>query len=119
VSQWIERDYPFDLAAVFFRQSFDVGDIVEAGSTFFGLVGSYSNGIVSLYGGPGFESSNLDITYDTTIEGESSTVSFDLDGSNSARFTLGAAVDLRFIGLHVDYNIASQSTVGVGLSFGM
>ncbi len=119
VSQWIEKAYPFDLAAVFFRQSFDVEDVVEANSTFFGLVGSYSTGILSLYGGPGFESANLDIAYETTTETDSTTISFDLDGANSARFTIGAALDLRFLGLHVDYNIASQSTVGVGISFGM
>jgi hypothetical protein len=119
LSQWIKKDYPFDLAVAFFRQSFEVGNIIDANATYFGIIGSYDHGVLSLYGGPGFESSSLDISYDIETDTDSTNISFELDGANSARFTLGAAVDLRLLRLHIDYSLASQSTVGFGIGFGM
>jgi hypothetical protein len=119
ISQWIKREFPLDVSAAFFMQSYDVGDIVDANATYFGLIGGYTRGVLTLYGGPGIESSSLDITYDIETDTDSTTVEFNLDGANSARFTLGAAVDLRILQLHVDYNFASQSTVGFGIGFGM
>lgn len=119
ISQWIKKDYPFDVAAAFSRQSFDIGDLVEANATYFGLIGSYDHGIVSLYGGPGFESSSMDIAYTIEDNADTTNISYDLDGSNKARFTIGAAVDLKVLRLHIDYSLASQSTIGFGIGFGM
>ncbi|MFQ6104839.1 MAG: DUF6588 family protein [Candidatus Glassbacteria bacterium] len=119
VSQWIEKEYPVDLAVAFFTQSFDVGDIVDASAKYFGIIGSYDAGILTLYGGPGFESSSLDIAYDIEADTDTTSVSFELDGDNSARFTLGAAVDLKILRFHIDYNIASQSSIGFGFGLGM
>jgi hypothetical protein len=119
ISQYIEKEYPLDISAAFFMQSFDVGDIVDAKATYFGVLGSYTKGVLTLYGGPGIESSSLDISYDIETDTDTTRVEFNLDGANSARFTLGAALDLYVLDLHLDYNFASQSTLGVGIGFGM
>lgn len=118
ISQYFQRKYPLDISAAFFRQSYDVGDIVDANATYFGVIGSYRRGLLTLYGGPGIESSSLDISYDIESDTETTQVEFNLDGANSARFTIGAALDLFVLDLHVDYNFASQSTLGVGIGFG-
>ena len=114
VSQYLE-DPPLDLALGFMVQSFDVGSIIDANTTYFGLEASYERGIVTLYGGPGYERSRLDIAYDFDPE---TLVRFDMKGDNAFRFTTGAAVDLRIIHFFIDYNFASQSALSLGLGFG-
>ena len=114
ISQYL-KDPPVDLAAGFFFQSFDVGDIISANTSYFGLQFSHTRNILTLYGGPGVETSSLDIAYqfddDTRIE-------FNMDSNNSFRFTTGVAVDLRIIRFFIDYNFASQSAISLGLGLG-
>jgi hypothetical protein len=120
ISQYLEdllKDVPVDLAASFFFQSFDVGDVISANSSVFGLQASYtmSNEIITLYGGPSVETGSLDITYEFS---DGSQIDFDMDSNNSARFMTGVAFNLRIVRFYVDYNFASQSAVAFGLGFG-
>jgi hypothetical protein len=114
ISQYL-KDPPVDIAAGFFFQSFDVGDIISANTSYFGLQLSHTRSVLTLYGGPGVETSSLDIAYqfddDTSIE-------FEMDSNNSFRFTTGVAVDLRIIRFFIDYNFASQSAISLGLGLG-
>jgi len=118
ISQYL-NDPPLDLAFGFFFQTFEVTDIVEAHTTYYGVQGSYTTGRgianLTLYTGLGAETSNLTIAY--SIDNDTS-IEFDMDSDNSFRFTLGAAIDLRFIRAFIDYNFASRSALSLGLGFG-
>lgn len=119
VSQYF-KTLPIDLAAGFFIQKFEVGDVVEANAKYFGLQGSYSTGILTFYGGLGLESASLDISYRfESGNGSATTIAFDLDANNSVRFTTGVALKLAVLRLHADYNVASQNVVALGLGFGL
>lgn len=118
VSQYIPL-CPVDLAVGYFRQSFEVGDIVEAHATYMGLQCSHSFSILCLYGGIGYESAKLDISYTHEQEGESYDVNFELDAKNSTRFTVGLAFDLPILKIHADYSIASQKVFALGIGLGI
>lgn len=113
ISQYLEEP-PLDLSASFFFQTFDIGDIVEANTTIFGLQGSYTKSVLTLYGGPGIETSSLDIAYDF----EDTQIRFNMDGENSFRFTAGASADLLILRLFIEYNFASQSALALGIGLG-
>ncbi len=114
ISQYLKKP-PLDLAASFFFQTFDVGDIVSAKTTYFGLQGSVERGPLTIYGGPALETSSLDISYTSDTN---TAVDFNMDGSNSFRFTIGAALNILILRANIDYNIASQSTFSFGLGLG-
>jgi len=116
LSQYL-KDFPVDLAAGFFIQKLEVGDIVEANTRYFGVQGSLSSGLLTFYGGAGLESASLDISYHFEDSGE--TIAFDLDAENSARFTAGVALKLAILQLHADYNFASQNVLAIGLGLGL
>jgi hypothetical protein len=119
ISQYLEN-FPVDLAAGFFIQKLEVGDIVEANAKYFGVQGSYSKSVLTFYGGLGFESANLDIAYEFESSDDSaSTISFDLDSDNSVRFTAGVAINLILAKLHVDYNFGAQKVLAAGAGFGL
>jgi hypothetical protein len=67
ISQYL-ASLPFDLAVGFYQQNFEIGDIVEANTTLISAQASRTRGVLTLYGGLGHESSNLDIEY--TAEGD-------------------------------------------------
>ena len=108
---------PLNLAFGVYYQSFDIGNIIEANALFISGQASYSLKIVTLYGGLGYESSNMNISYDIGTEEDPETIDFDVDATNSVRLTLGAAVKLGFFILHTDYNLSSQNVWAVGLGF--
>jgi len=117
LSQYI-KDSPVDLAAGFFIQKFDVGDIVDASANYYGLQTSYSRGVMTLYGGFGFESASLDISYQYESTAGNVPIAFSLDSANSIRLTAGLAVNVAVVHFHIDYNLAAQNVVTLGLGFG-
>jgi hypothetical protein len=119
ISQYIPL-MPVDIAVGYFRQTFDVGDLVDARASYLGLQASMSIGVLCFYGGLGFESSSLDIAYTYEDEdGEETDVAFELDGKNATRFTIGLALNLPVVKFFVDYSLAKQQTASAGISFGM
>lgn len=118
VSQYIPL-MPVDVAVGYFRQSFSIGDYVDASAWYAGLQASYSVSILCFYTGFGYESATLGITYKFTSKGETTNIKFDLDSVNSTRFTIGLALDLPIIKIHADYNIAKQSVFKAGIGFGI
>lgn len=117
ISQYIPI-FPVDVAIGYFRQSFEVGDIVEAHAQYFGLQASYQISVLCFYGGIGYENANLDISYTYEENDTSQRVSFELDSKNSTRFTIGLGFDFPILKIHVDYNIAAQNVVAAGIGFG-
>jgi hypothetical protein len=114
ISQYI-RDFPLALAGGIYYQHFSVGDVVSASATLISAQASYDYGLLTFYGGPGFEISNMDVNYD----GSAGKISLSLKSQNSVRFTAGIALNLAFFRLYADYNLASQSAfvLGLGLKF--
>ncbi|MBM3318981.1 MAG: hypothetical protein FJY75_14135 [Candidatus Eisenbacteria bacterium] len=109
---------PLDLAAGVFWQSFRLGDIVDARTICLGLQGSLTKGVLTGYTGLAYESGTVDLEYTQEVAGEEVELAYDLDAANTMRWTIGLALELAFVRLHADYNLASQSTIAVGLGFG-
>ena len=118
ISQYIPL-CPVDIAVGYFQQSFDVGKIIKATARLYGFQVSKSFSVLCLYGGLGFESATMDIGYTYEEEGVSQPIQFELEGINKTRLTLGFALDLPVVKLHVDYNMASQNVISGGFAFGI
>ena len=112
------KNFPVDLSAGFLIQKFEVGDIVEANTKYFGIQGSVSRSLFTFYGGAGIESATLDIAYDYESDAGTQQIAFDLEADNSMRFTAGVALNLIVLKLHADYNFGSQNVIAAGLGFG-
>jgi hypothetical protein len=113
LSQYLKNS-PVDLAVGFFIQKFDAGKIVAADASYFGLQTSHAFGVMTLYGGFGFESARLDVSYESA---GNQPIAFSLDSSNSIRLTTGLAVNVGVAGFHIDYNFAAQNVVALGFGF--
>lgn len=117
LSQYL-KDSPVDIAVGFFIQKFEVGNIVDANTSYYGLQTSYTRGVITLYGGFSFEAASLDMAYQYESAASNQQIAFSLQSNNSVRLTVGLSVHLVFANLHVDYNLAAQNVVALGLGFG-
>ncbi len=87
---------------------------MTANATLLSAQASYDVGVLTFYGGPGVEISNMDVNYD----GSTGKINLSLKSQNSIRFTVGAALSLAFFRLYADYDLASQSAFVLGFGFG-
>ncbi len=87
---------------------------MSANATLISAQGSYAVSVLTLYGGPAVEISNMDVTYD----GTGGKVTLALKSKNSVRLTVGGLLSLAFFRLYADYNLASQSAFVLGFGFG-
>ncbi|MCU7495720.1 MAG: hypothetical protein HF314_17670 [Ignavibacteria bacterium] len=130
IGQWIPVPMPVNLSAGFFTQKLKVGDILESSATEYGLYASKTFGPGALnvtpYAGFSLQNSTMTVNYDYEYtvrdasgreSSHSSKVSFDLDGENTTKLTVGVAFKLAFLNLNVDYNVAKFSTIGAGVGF--
>lgn len=83
---------------------------------------SRSFGLFTLYGGLQYESTSMDIDYTFTGTGfegvfDGDKLKLSLDGDNSVRLTLGAALRLAVLVINADVNIGSQTALVAGLNF--
>ena len=117
ISQYLV-DFPVDLAVGAFYQNFDVGDgLIDSNAFHVTVTGSKSFGIIEPYGGIGYDSYSMQVTYDSEVEGSELEVEF--DSENSVHITAGAGLNLSPVILHGEINFADDLTAAVGLSFGM
>ncbi|MFO7889657.1 MAG: DUF6588 family protein [bacterium] len=115
ISQYIPL-CPIDIAAGFFQQKFSIGSYVEANALYYGLQVSKKISVLMLYAGVGGEKSTLDLNYEFEDSGDK--ISFDLDGENKTRMTIGAGLDFKYIKLYADYHLAPQNVFSGGIGFG-
>ena len=106
---------PVDVMVGFFHQDLDIGDSVETSSDSFFIAASRSFAVATVYGGVAFESSSLDVSYTRTDGGEE--ISFDLDGEQDARFTLGATLNV-VSKLNVELGFGELTSASAALLFG-
>ncbi|PWD98136.1 hypothetical protein DDZ16_17500 [Marinilabilia rubra] len=112
---------PVDVAIGYYNQSFKIGDYMDASAVLISLQGSYSVPVITFYGGLGIESSNIDVQYTYSREGEvaDETIKFEMEGANSLRFTIGLTLNLGPVKINGDYNIAKQNTLSAGIGIGI
>lgn len=108
---------PLDIALGVYNQSFKIGDIASANAWLVSAQASKRVLIFTFYGGLGYENTKLDLEY--TSEEEDVDIAFNLTGKNSIRLTAGVTFNFGPVKLNVDYNIASQSVLSVGLGVGI
>ncbi|MFA6439319.1 MAG: DUF6588 family protein [Bacteriovoracaceae bacterium] len=116
-----------DVAASFFTQKLEVGTIMEANTTSFGINAAKQFGFAFLnvtpYAGFMFESSKMKFGYDYTYtSGATNTIvtdriSFELEGENTTRLTVGLGLRILVININVDYNIGKQNSATAGVFF--
>lgn len=117
---------PVDVSIGFFTQTMKVGTILETSATMFGAQASktFGPGALSItpYAGFSFESSTMRVKYSFLAPNPAGgapiptpITPLELEGENSARFTIGASLKLAFIKLNADYNIAKFNTFSAGL----
>ena len=114
-----------DVAASFFTQKLEVGTIMEANTTSFGVNAAKQFGFAFLnvtpYAGFMFESSKMKFGFDYTYKsGAANTevkdrISFELEGENTTRITLGLGIRLGIININADYNLGTQNSATAGL----
>ncbi len=126
VDQWLPL-FPVDIAVHFATQSLTLKDasdkeVFSAGATAFGVEVSKKLFILTLYGGFQLESSTIkvgDIQYPGPVDAFGNTPmltlqGFEIEGSNSSRFTVGARMLLLFLNVHAEYSLAKNPMIGLG-----
>lgn len=116
---------PVDIAAQILYSTFKITDLMDVKNLAFNAHASKTFGIIAPYVGLQYESTKMDLTYEIKgdpLSGDPSLrqdrkVSLSLDGDNSLRATVGAALKLAVIVLNADVSFGSQTVLGGGLSF--
>ncbi len=106
---------PVDIAAGFFHQKFSIGSSIEATALYYGIQISKQFSVLILYAGVGGEKATLKLDY----EYEDTNVSFDLNGENKTRMTIGAGLDFKYVKLYLDFNLAPQNVISASIGFGL
>jgi hypothetical protein len=106
---------PVDVMVGFFKQSLDVGDIIETSANSMYLAVSKNFGMITAYGGVAKEDSSMDVAYD--LEDGSGSVNFELDGVQEKRTTLGATLNLG-LKLNAEMSMGNLTSYAGGVIFG-
>ncbi len=123
---WLPFDLPLNVSLGYFTQSLGVGTIFNSSSSIFGIYASKKFGPSGLsiepYGGLSFESSKIEVSYDVTFDSPTgpvpSKISYEMEGENSTRLTLGTNLNIGPVTLSIDYNISKYSALSGSLGFG-
>ncbi len=119
ISQYMP-DLPIDLALGGFYQTFDIGDdLLKTTALHFDLTGSKNFGVLAPYAAIGYDSFDMDLSYKLSDGNETvDQIDVDFDKDTNAHFTVGLLADLPVVKAHIEYNLAAESAVAFGLSFG-
>ena len=102
-------------------QQLKLGDIITSNSTFFNAQASKKIPLIpiTLYGGIGFESTELtaeyEYTYQTLNDPVTESVELNIKGDNEFRVTAGLKLRLLLIDICADYSLGKYSVARVGL----
>ncbi|UCD38921.1 MAG: hypothetical protein JSW54_05430, partial [Fidelibacterota bacterium] len=108
--------FPIALSAGLYGTKVNLADIVKVNNSIFTLQASFSVPVLTLYGGIGFESSDMSV--EVKDEAGESLYKFDLSGDNKTRSTIGFRLKLAVLSFHADYNAGTYKsyTAGIGLT---
>ena len=123
---WLPFALPLDFSVGYFTQKMTVGKYFEAKATTMGAYVSKKLGWGALnitpYGGFAVESSNVDVKYDFILSGPTATtnttipITFNLEGENKSRITVGASIKILLFNINADYSIGKYKIFSGGVS---
>jgi len=126
--QWLPISLPvLDVAAQFVFQNFKAADILEISTKSINLHASATLPIVSIYGGLGYESANLEASYtvyDVDADGEKISDNFKkeslkISSENDFKATAGLKFSiLPFVNVYGDYSVAKYNSIHAGIGIG-
>jgi len=127
ISQYLNEDFPVQLAGGFFWQTFKLGeneagdDLISASAFTVGVQASrrFGRGFVFAEPYAGLSLDQHSVKVDYQFEDGEDTIDIDYGSSTSGRFTIGVSGRLAIVKGHIDYSVASQNSVSFGLAFGM
>jgi len=113
--------FPVDIAAGAFFQRTELGPVTVNSSILHAEV-SKTLLMLTVYGGLGLESSNLNAEYSfehPMIPGQTEEIEIDIAGDNQFRATIGAQLQLLLLRFNLDYTLSRYNSInlGVGVSF--
>ena len=109
-----------DVAAGIFYNRFTVGDLIKFRGLSIGAQASKGFGPANLYGGLAWESSTMNLKYQTNDPiAQDAKIDIDLKGDNNFRLTLGGGLSLGFFKLFADVNLGPVTNFSGGLGFGL
>jgi hypothetical protein len=110
---------PIDVLVGYFRQDLDLGSFYESDASSFHLGLSKRTTMVTIYGGGALESSKTKVKYDFAdpISGETVPISFEVDGVQDYRLTIGATLEMG-VRINVEANAGKLAVYSAGLMLG-
>ncbi|NQU27407.1 MAG: hypothetical protein HQ528_03890 [Candidatus Marinimicrobia bacterium] len=119
LNQFVPVPIPFlpRVAVGYYMTSLKIGDMLESNHSIATLQVSKSIPFITVYGGFGLESSDMDVSYTYTDEltGTTIPIAFSLEGDNSFRTIVGMRLKLAVISINADYNIGEYPVVNLGV----
>jgi len=115
------QNAPVDVAVGFLYQQFKIGDddLLDANMFHVNVTGSKRFGVLEPYVGLGLDSFSLKTKYDTdSSPDEEDLFEVEFDNETNEHITLGVRASLAFVMAHAEFNMAAETGVAVGLSFG-
>ncbi|MBR9975390.1 MAG: hypothetical protein KFF77_07395 [Bacteroidetes bacterium] len=112
-------DVPFDLAVLVGYQHFSIGDVVDGNSLAGLLQASVAFSDVTLFGGVGYESYDIAVSYtsEATSQLPATAITLDFQRRN-LRFAAGGALSLfSLIDLTAEYSFGVQNNLTLGIGF--
>jgi hypothetical protein len=110
---------PLDVMVGFFKQDVDIGTVITGEASSFFVAASKDFSMLTLYGGLGFESSDVTYAYTYTDEtsGATEEISFDVESEQDSRVTFGATLDLP-LKINLEAGLGDVTVYSAGLLFG-
>ena len=126
LTQWLPSPPMVDLAVTAGWQNFSLGEYMDASASAYGLIGSVSQGPVTLYATARREQATVDVSY--TVENADGSLGIPADGLQigfsselPAETHFGAGLTFGFAGLQLsgEYSFADYNTVAARIGFSM
>ncbi len=117
ISQYLDPEFPVDLAGGLMWQKFTLGDdFIDANAFTIGVQASRNFGWIEPYAGLSYDMFSMSVSYESDESGE--TEEIDLDAESSVHLCLGCAMGMAPVMVNAEYNIAAQSSFAFGLAVG-
>ena len=123
ISQWMGPDFPVDISAGFFWQSFQLGeDLIDATALTYGVQFGkrFPSGFAMIepYATISYDTFEMDVTYDyETEDREIETIDIAMESEAGMRFALGLKAQVGFVDVNGEYSFGEQSGFALGLGF--
>ncbi len=108
---------PIDVVVGYFRQDLDIGKSLDTDASSFFLGLSRTSSVLTVYGGGALESSKMKVDYTWVSPNGNVPVSFETDGVQEGRLTIGAMVDVG-LRIYAEANAGKLAVYSAGLMFG-